>query len=85
MALRNGRINKLLTIVWRDLGNVLVAERVHDPLQFGLDVIGRAFGQLGLPVFLVRRHVSHGASSAATSPLRFFWKAMAGSLPAPNH
>jgi hypothetical protein len=36
-------------------------------------------------VFLVRRHVSHGASSAATSPLRFFWKAMAGSLPAPNH
>jgi hypothetical protein len=57
MALRNGRINKFLTIVRRDLGNVLVAERVRDPPQFGLNVIGRAFGQLGQPLFLVRRHV----------------------------
>jgi hypothetical protein len=71
-----------LTIVRRDLGNVLVAERVRDPLQFGLNVIGRAFGQLGLPVFLVCRYVDRDRIIRSTSPLRFFWKAMAGSLPA---
>jgi len=56
MALRNGRINKFLTIVRRDLGNVLVAE-CSMIRSFGLNVIGHAFGQLGQPLFLVCRDV----------------------------